>query len=183
MAENGKFDPAVRMKELVEQFCKEKNIEISTFEDGFILDIPVDYMTYVTGSVDEDMDSTTRAIQGAPPAVERCLEKPADTYIEQRRQFVYLTANRKGLDEEDIIQVFTICAPEEERFYKSALLLNMNLPFGAFAVSQVEGQNYFVIVDTYLAQSVTYEELALSIMCLAKSGDKMEKMLMGEDNL
>ncbi|MCE1245609.1 MAG: YbjN domain-containing protein [Firmicutes bacterium] len=183
MSENEKFDPMVRMKELVEQFCAEKSVDLSTFEDGFILDIPVEYLTYVSGCIDEDMDCATRAIQGVPPVVEKCLDKKAETFVEQRRQFVYITANRKGLDEEDIIQVFTICAPEEERFYKSALLLNMNLPFGAFAVSQVEGQNYFVMVDTYLASSVTYEELALSIMCLAKSGDKMEKMLMGEDNL
>jgi hypothetical protein len=179
MAEDTKFDPMKRMKILAEQFCAAKNAELSSFDDGFILDVPVEYMTYVTGQCDEDLDTATQGIHGA----ETGEKKEADTFIEQRRQFVYLTANRKGLDDEDIIQVFTICAPEEERFYKSALLLNMNLPFGAFAVSQVEGENYFVMVDTYLAESVTYEELALSIISLAKSGDKMEKMLVGEDNL
>ncbi len=98
-----------------------------------------------------------------------------------RRQFVYVTSNRETTQGEEVYQVFTICAPEDERFYKSALMLNMTLPFGAIALAEVEGKNHFVIVDTYLAKDVTQAELENSIITLAEAGDKMEKVMIGED--
>jgi len=143
-----------RLKKMIEEISKGQDYELEEIEDGFILDIPVIYRS------DEGDKS-----QGE----------------EVRRQFVYITANRKSSEGEDMYQVFTICAPEDERFYRSALLLNMNLPFGAIAISEVEGKNYFVLVDTYLVNDVTQKELEMSILTLAKAGDRIEKILVGDD--
>lgn len=170
MSDSQVVDALTRIKNILYPFCAEKQIEISEIESGFVLDVPVEYEILVEGQYDKDLDSVTEEVKPT-----------SQTASETRKQFVYVTLNRKGLENEDILQIFTICAPEEERFYKSALLLNMNLPFGAFAISQVEDQNYFVLVDTYLVDSITEKELLTSIMALAKSGDKLEKMLVGED--
>ncbi len=143
-----------KLRGMIQEISRDEDYDVEKIEDGFIMDIPVLYKS------------------------EEC---ESDTCEEVRRQFVYITANRKSGDGEDMYQVFTICAPEDERFYKSALLLNMNLPFGAIAISQVEGKSYFVLVDTYLVSDVSTKEMELSILSLAKAGDRIEKILVGDD--
>lgn len=142
----------VKLRKMIDEISEGKDYEIEEIEGGVIVDIPVVY-------------------------------KPEDSEEaeEVRRQYVYVTANRKSGHGEDMYQVFTICAPEDERFYKSALLLNMNLPFGAIAISEVEDKNYFVLVDTYLVSDVSTKELEMSILSLAKAGDRIEKILVGDD--
>lgn len=154
MTDAGQKDMILKLKGMIEEISADEDYDVETIDDGFIMDIPVLY---------------------------RPEESETDECEEVRRQFVYITANRKSGDGEEMYQVFTICAPEDERFYKSALLLNMNLPFGAIAVSEVEGKSYFVLVDTYLVTDVTTKELELSILSLAKAGDRIEKILVGDD--
>lgn len=141
-----------KLKQLVEEFNRENNYNVQKLENGYVIDIPLEYESL--GEEEEE---------------------------EKRAQFVYVTANRESYERDDVIQVFTVCAPENERFYKSALLLNMNLPFGAIAISEVEGKNHFVIVDTYLVSEVTAAELEKSILSLAKAGDQMEKVMISQD--
>lgn len=170
------FDAMAKLRAVLENFVSERKIPIEEIEGGYVLDIPVEYDKFPDEKIDEDLDTLTYdnvMKTNLPPGV------PYD--MEKRKQYVYVTANRKGLQGEELYQIFTICAPENESFYRSALLTNMNLPFGAIALSEVEGENYFVLVDTYLAESVSEKELLISIMTLAKAGDKMEKLLIGLD--
>lgn len=142
------------LKALIDQFEILKDYDIQEIDGGFVVDLPVVY---------DLLDENEEAVE------------------EVRRQFVYLTANRTSTEGDPIFQVFTICAPEDEQFYKSALLLNMNMPFGAVAISEIEGENHFVLIDTYLVDSVTPKELEASAIALARAGDRMEKILVGED--
>ncbi|MFP4496706.1 MAG: hypothetical protein ACLFQV_00740 [Vulcanimicrobiota bacterium] len=141
-----------KLKKIVDLIVSNKDIFVEKIENGFALDIPVVY------------ELSTEEGQA-----------------EMRRQFVYITATRESHEGDEMYQIFTICAPEDERFYSSALMLNMNLPFGAIAISEVEGKNYFVLVDTYLAKNCTTSEIEKSVLTLAEAGDRMEKMLVGLD--
>ena len=136
---------------MIDQITANKNITVVKIRDGFVLDIPITY----------------RPDEGRRDC--------------NRKQFVYVTTNRESPDGGDLFQVFTICAPDEERFYRSALILNMNIPFGAIAISNVDGINYFVLVDTYLVEEVSVHELEASIHTLACCGDRIEEVLIGVD--
>ena len=166
-----------KLSEIVNKIAEDNQYEISEIEDGFVLDIPVEYEVF---EADEELIEDFDSIEADQPEDIKIPDN-VKLKIEHRRQYVYITGYHKGPDNEDLIQVFTVCAPDDERFYKSALLLNMNLPFGAIALSNVDGETYFVLVDTYLAESVTFKELSASITTLARAGDKMERMLVGED--
>jgi hypothetical protein len=142
-----------KLGEMVKEIALNRKYHLEEIENGYVVDVPVLY------------------------SPEECESGEAET----RQQFVYLTANRTNEEGEQLFQIFTICAPEDERFYKSAMLLNMNLPFGAFAIAEVEGVNYFVLVDTYHVKEVSIGEMEKSIMTLANAGDRMERMLIGDD--
>lgn len=171
------FDPMERLRSFVDNYSKVKGIEVTEIDGGFVLDIPIEY-EILEGSGENIIEDFE----------EFCLSKKQDnpnisieTIIERRGQYVYVTADHRGPLQEHIFQVFTICGPEDERFYRSALMINMNLPFGAFALSQIEGKSSYVLVDTYLAEKVSDEELEQSIISVARAGDRTEKMLVGED--
>jgi len=167
-----------KLKEIISQFADKRQMDVGEFEDGFVLDVPIEY------------ESTKGEVLG---------EK------EIRHQFIFITYNRKTPDGKDIYQIFTVCALEETRFYRNALFLNANLPFGAFAIAQVETvardlkrelvclptggvriaevtkQNCFVLVDTYLVSEADSVQMEASVVTVARAGDKLEKMLMKED--
>lgn len=177
MDEINGFNPMERLRSFVEKYSQTRGVDVTEIDGGFVLDIPIEY-EILEGSgenIIEDFD-------------EFCLSKKQDnpnisieSIIERRGQYVYITADHRGPLQERIFQVFTICGPEDERFYRSALMINMNLPFGAFALSQIEGKSCYVLVDTYLADKVSDEELEQSVISVARAGDRTEKLLVGED--
>ncbi|MCE1246717.1 MAG: hypothetical protein LWY06_08745 [Firmicutes bacterium] len=163
---------------IIREIVDDSDIEIREINRGYALDIPVEY-----------------------PCT--CGDCPKG--VEIRHQFVFVTYGRKTPGGRDIYQIFTICAPETKDFYRSALMLNMNLPFGAFAVADVEfatellsrdlqympagtvpvtevdERKYFVMVDTYCVDMVTVDQMRASIMTAARAGDRLEKLMVGED--
>jgi len=166
--------PKEKLKKILEEVTKYGGIELSEIESGFALDIPVNYEIFPDRKevlIEESYSALAEKKDGT---------KLPDSIIEQRRQFVYI-AVELGPNDEFIYQVFTLCGPENEKFYKSALLMNMSLPFGAFAISKVEGVEHFVLVDTYLVDTIAPEELSMSILSIARAGDRMEKLLFEED--
>lgn len=163
-----------KLKELIDRIIPGTRIEVREMDSGYVLDVPVEF-------------------------------DPFDTSKVIRRQFVFVNAGRKTPGGRDIYQVFTICSPETKKFYRNALMLNMNLPFGAFAIAEVdvkednssrdltampEGEiplvrmkkeKHFVLVDTYLISEVDVQEMAASVMTMARAGDRLEKMVVGSD--
>lgn len=163
---------------IVREIVDDTDIEIREINRGYVLDVPVEYEC-------------------------NCGKCPSG--IETRHQFVFVTVGRKTPGGRDIYQVFTICAPETKNFYRTALMLNMNLPFGAFALSDVEAvtdlvsrdlkylpagtvpinqideQKYFVMVDTCCVDTVSNEQLKASILTAARAGDRLERLMVGED--
>ncbi|MCD4784253.1 MAG: hypothetical protein K8T10_10580 [Candidatus Eremiobacteraeota bacterium] len=167
-----------KLAKIISQFSEKREMNVGEIEDGFVLDIPVEY---------------------------KSIAKHLLPGKEVRHQFVFVTGNRKMSNGKEIYQIFTVCAPEEDTFYRNALFLNANLTFGAFAiadvetissdlkrevlclptgevrVAQVKKEKCFVLVDTYMVSEADAIQMEASIMTIAKAGDKLEKMLMKED--
>ena len=57
----------------------------------------------------------------------------------------------------------------------------MRISYGALAITEIQGQKMFVIVDALLATSISQLELRKAICSLARHGDKVEKNLTGKD--
>jgi len=98
-----------------------------------------------------------------------------------RKQKVYITANRRDSDGEVIYQVYTICAEAQLLMYEPALRMNMDLDYGALAIKEIGGNDYMVIVDTQLAGTAQAREIEKSIITIAEAGDELENILTGED--
>jgi hypothetical protein len=165
-----------KLSKIVREIVEDTDIEIREINRGYVLDIPVEYKSV-----------------------------SAPSGVEMRHQFVFVTVGRKTPGGRDIYQIFTICAPETKNFYRTALMLNMNLPFGAFAISDVEAatellsrdlqympsgavpiteveeQKYFVMVDTYCVDTVNTEQIEASVLAAARAGDRLERLMMSED--
>lgn len=167
-----------KLELIVEYIAKEYYVNYVKISNGYVLDIPVEYIH--VNSLNEEVR-------------------------EERRQFVYLTWGRKSPTGEDLFQVFSICGPVNENLYRSALMLNQHLTFGSYAVARVEVLTedierkfrtmprnvnikeeskdtlYFVVVDTYIAAHADVKQIRHSAFAMAKAGDKMERMLIGKD--
>lgn len=177
MDEINEFDPLERLGLFAKKYSEKYGVDVTSIDGGFVLDIPIEF-EILEGSgenIIEDFEEFCRCRKQDNPNIS------IESIIERRGQYVYITADHRGPLQEHIYQIFTICGPEDEKFYRSALMINMNLPFGAFAVSQIEGKSSFVLVDTYLAEKVSDEELEQSIISVARAGDRTEKLLVGDD--
>lgn len=76
-----------------------------------------------------------------------------------------------------LVIVYTKCGPAKESLYEAALKLNLRLPFGAVAVRESEGQKLFVMVNSFLRETLTPLQLKKSVERLAKEADALEKRL------
>jgi hypothetical protein len=100
---------------------------------------------------------------------------------EGRTQQVWIDMSRKDPKGDAIVQLCTPCGEVDTSQYEAALKLNMSIPFGAIAIAELDGALCFAVVDTYLRVSVHPEDIAQSIMSLARYGDLVEKSLSDTD--
>ncbi len=80
-----------------------------------------------------------------------------------------------------IVQLSTPCGDADPAQYEDALKLNMSITYGAIAIALLDDTLCFAMVDSYLRATVHPEDVAESIMSLARNGDALEKSLSGED--
>lgn len=100
---------------------------------------------------------------------------------DNRKQKVYVTTGRRDSDGEEIYQIFTICVKADPSLYEFALKMNMEIDYGALAITEFYGEDYLVMVDTQLVKSAQPIEIEKSIIALAEIGDDIERILTGED--
>lgn len=98
-----------------------------------------------------------------------------------RSQRVRVDFGVKDSEGEPLVRLYTPCGKAGEERYEWALRNNMNLPYGAIAIARIEGERYFVMVNTYLRATVDPEDISKTLMTLAAKGDAVEKILTGED--
>ncbi len=100
---------------------------------------------------------------------------------DNRKQKVFVTTGRRDSDGEEIYQIFTICVKADPSLYEFALKMNMEIDYGALAITEFYGEDYLVMVDTQLVKSTQPVEIEKSIITLAEIGDDIERILTGED--
>jgi len=83
---------------------------------------------------------------------------------------------------QDIIHISTTCGPAQESTHDWALRNNLNMSHCALAIEERDGEPWFVLVNNHLTESISFEELKLTVKEVAFYGDWVEKKITGEDN-
>lgn len=137
----------------------------------------------VVAGVLSDADLITQATQDLPVTVsgEGQEYSVAVSLPEGRSQQVLIDLSGKDASGRPIVQLSTPCGDADERQYEAALKLNMSICHGAIAIASLDDKLCFAMVASYLRENVHPEEIAESIMSLARHGDSVEKSLSGED--
>jgi len=132
--------------------------------------------------------SDIKDIQGVLHEAFGIESKYSDTHIEfnvpmemNRTQKVYLYFNEKDSDGDDIYHILTICAPYNTTYAAMALEQNLKMSYGAIAVKEINGDRFFVALDTQLVKTAQVTELVKSILCVAQHGDALEMAITGKD--
>jgi len=100
-----------------------------------------------------------------------------------RFQKVHLVRSRDESRDIDLIQIFTVCAPANERVFKWALEANCKLTHGALAMRTLGGKQMLIITDTYQAATVRREQIRDAVFAIADAGDVIEKGMTRVDTL
>ncbi len=99
-----------------------------------------------------------------------------------RRQKVDMLLSLKDSDGSPLVAFYTECGPADPSRFEWALKMNLRVPFGAFALRASQGEDKFVMVDAYLRESATVQQLVRALEVLARRADEMEKTLTGLDD-
>jgi len=98
----------------------------------------------------------------------------------QRSQLVRVEATGSSVEEE-LVRIYSVCAPLDESYARRALELNARVPHAAIAVQEVEGRPHFVMVSSYPRATCDPEEIRASVLNIAFWADHVEAQLTGGD--
>ncbi|MBU0637770.1 MAG: hypothetical protein KKB50_02815 [Planctomycetes bacterium] len=96
---------------------------------------------------------------------------------EQRQQKVYVMFNGHDDEGHDIISFLSICGPRTDKHADALLRLNSRLPYAAFAIKTIEGQEFFVVTANQLAATADPEEVRKLLYHVARRADALENQL------
>jgi serine/threonine-protein kinase len=96
-----------------------------------------------------------------------------------RKQSVRVELARSG--DEELVRVYSVCAPLEEHYARHALELNAEVPHAALAIHEVEGRPHFVMIASYPRATCDPEEVRASVLNIAYWADHVESALTGRD--
>jgi serine/threonine-protein kinase len=85
------------------------------------------------------------------------------------------------LGDEELIRIYSVCAPLDESYGRRALELNAEVPHAALAVHDVDGQPHFVMISSYPRATCDPEEVRASVLNTAYWADHVESALTGRD--
>ena len=131
-----------------------------------------------------DLDSLLREAFGDDPSVgwtREDLRYRVDHQLpDGRRQTVFVEPSEHNADQR-LLMSYSVCCPADPNFYEAALRLNSEVPHGSLAIREINGEEVFVMVDTYPRATVDVEEIRRSILEVSTRADDIEKRLTGED--
>ncbi|MEZ6144937.1 MAG: protein kinase [Planctomycetaceae bacterium] len=97
-----------------------------------------------------------------------------------RNQTVYVESSDHA-SQHSLLTIFSRCCPVQPHYFEQALRLNAEISHGAISIREVNGQSFFVMVDTYPSATVDAEEIRQSVFEIAKQADFVEDRLTGRD--
>lgn len=107
------------------------------------------------------------------------------TLPKQRHQTVYIENSDHLRSSEQLLSIFSTCGRvaegSNEHLYLYALRLNSQIPHGAMAIRRLNGEDHFVMVDSYPRGTVDVEEIRRSVLQVGNQADLMEQLLHKKD--
>lgn len=100
----------------------------------------------------------------------------------RRNQNIRIDFSCKDTDGHPVVQLTTPCGPAKVEKYEEALKLNLTIAYGAIGLALLDNTLFFALVQTHLRATVHPEDMAKSIMSLARHGDALELALSSKDN-
>jgi serine/threonine-protein kinase len=82
---------------------------------------------------------------------------------------------------DQVITLYSVCAPIDSRHFRRALELNSRIPHGSIAIQNVRGEPHFVMSNSYPRNTCDPEEIRQSLFTIAKYADEWEQRLTGRD--
>ncbi|MBC7967857.1 MAG: serine/threonine protein kinase [Fuerstia sp.] len=97
-----------------------------------------------------------------------------------RTQEVYIQ-NSEHAAGDRLLMIYSLCCKATPNFYEEALRLNAVVHHGGISIRDIDGQPYFVMVDTFPRGTVSGEEIRRSVIELGCRADVVEERLTGLD--
>lgn len=97
-----------------------------------------------------------------------------------RTQTVYIENSEHSAGDR-LLMIYSLCCRASPDFYEDALRLNAVVHHGGISIRDIDGQPYFVMVDTYPRGTVSGEEIRRSVIELGCRADFVEERLTGTD--
>jgi len=98
-----------------------------------------------------------------------------------RSQRVYVEETTSGPWSEELVKIYSLCCRVDESYFRRALELNANVSHGSLAIEELEGEPFFVMVNSYPRATCDPEEIRHSVRDIANWADEVEYALTGED--
>lgn len=98
-----------------------------------------------------------------------------------RSQRVFVEETDCGPWSEQLLKIYSVCCPVDETYYRRALELNAHICHGSLAIEELDGQPFFVMVNSYPRSTCDREEIHHSVRDIAGWADKVEQALTGQD--
>ena len=80
--------------------------------------------------------------------------------VNGRTQRVFVETSYGEDSAQHVIEIYSVCGPAEERYFRRALELNLRIPYGAIAIDDGHGLPSSSCPTLIRAGPVTWEELA-----------------------
>lgn len=97
-----------------------------------------------------------------------------------RQQTVWVAPSEHAVAER-LLTITSLCAKATPAYFETALRLNSEMQHGALAIKEIDGNPYFVVVDTYPRATVDAEEIRRSVLEVAHRADAVERLLSDHD--
>jgi serine/threonine protein kinase len=99
----------------------------------------------------------------------------------KRSQRVHVELDRGGALKDELVKIYSPCAPFESGFAERALALNAHIPHASIAVQPHHGKLYYVMMTAYPRSTCDPEEVLVATRSIAHWSDYIEHILTGED--
>ena len=94
-----------------------------------------------------------------------------------RRQAVYLGFAGNDPEGRTIVSLVSVCAPVDDRHSRNLLKMNSRLVEGHFAIKNLRGEDYFVVIENLAVDNADTIDAASLVRRIAETADGLEDRL------
>lgn len=103
------------------------------------------------------------------------------TLPDGRRQTVFVEPSDHSASQR-LLLIYSMCCLARSDFYEDALRINAEVSHGGLSIRKIDGEDHFVMVDTYPRGTVDVDEIRRSVIEVGFRADEVEHRLTGLDH-